>query len=56
MDLPSLGVPDVLGGVASAKRNYAFTTLPLARAGEALSKAEDATVDDMLLAVYDDLA
>ena len=52
MDLPFVGVPDVLGGVASAKRNYAFTTLPLAEL-KALGKAEDATVNDVLLAVLD---
>ena len=48
----SSSVPDVLGGVASAKRNYAFTTLPLAEL-KALGKAEDATVNDVLLAVLD---
>ncbi len=52
LDLPFLGIPDVLSGVASPKRNYAFTTLPLSEV-KALGKAADVTVNDVLLAVLD---
>jgi diacylglycerol O-acyltransferase len=52
MDLPFVGVPNVLSGPASAKRNYAFTTLPLGEL-KALGKREGATVNDMLLTVLD---
>ena len=52
LDLPFLDIPDVLSGVASPKRNYAFTTLPLGEV-KALGKAVDATVNDILLAVLD---
>ncbi|OYU93320.1 MAG: hypothetical protein CFE45_20990, partial [Burkholderiales bacterium PBB5] len=52
LDLPFLGIPDLLSGVASPKRNYAFTTLPLSEV-KALGKAADVTVNDVLLAVLD---
>ena len=52
MALPFVGVPRVLSGKASSKRNYAFTTLPLGEL-KALGKAADATVNDMMLAVLD---
>ena len=52
LDLPFLDIPDVLSSVASPKRNYAFTTLPLGEV-KALGKAADATVNDILLAVLD---
>jgi diacylglycerol O-acyltransferase len=52
MALPFLRVPRLLSGKASAKRNYAFTTLPLAEL-KAIGKAAEATVNDMLLAVLD---
>ena len=52
MDLPFVGVPRVFSGAASARRNYAYTTLPLAEL-KALGKLEGATINDMLLAVLD---
>ncbi|MBL0151251.1 MAG: hypothetical protein IPP87_22350 [Ideonella sp.] len=52
LDLPFFGIPDALGGAVSAKRNYAFTTLPLAEV-KSLGKAAGATVNDILLAVLD---
>ncbi|MFO1118199.1 MAG: wax ester/triacylglycerol synthase family O-acyltransferase [Beijerinckiaceae bacterium] len=52
LDLPYVGVPDVLTGPASSKRNFAFTTLPLQEL-KSLSKATDATINDLLLAVLD---
>ncbi|HEY2979352.1 MAG TPA: wax ester/triacylglycerol synthase domain-containing protein [Burkholderiaceae bacterium] len=52
MDLPFVGVPHALSGAVSAKRSYAFTTLPLAEL-KALGKAHEATINDMLLAVLD---
>jgi hypothetical protein len=52
MDLPFVGVPQVLSGPVSAKRNYAFATLPLGEL-KALGKAHEATINDTLLAVLD---
>ncbi len=52
LDLPYVGVPDVLTGPASSKRNFAFTTLPLQEL-KSLGKAADATINDLLLAVLD---
>jgi diacylglycerol O-acyltransferase len=52
LDLPFVGIPDVLGGAPSARRNYAFTTLPLSEI-KALGRTAGATVNDVLLAVLD---
>jgi len=52
MDLPFVGVPRALSGALSARRSYAFTTLPLAEL-KALGKAHEATINDTLLAVLD---
>jgi diacylglycerol O-acyltransferase len=52
MALPFVGVPRVLSGKASSKRNYAFTTLPLGEL-KALGRNAGATVNDMLLAALD---
>jgi WS/DGAT/MGAT family acyltransferase len=52
MDFPFVRVPQVLSGVASARRNYAFATLPLAEL-KTLGQREGATVNDMLLTVLD---
>lgn len=52
LDLPFVHVPDVLSGVASAKRCYAFTSLPLDDL-KAMGQGMEATVNDVLLAVLD---
>jgi diacylglycerol O-acyltransferase len=52
MALPFMRVPRVLSGKPSARRNYAFTTLPLGEL-KALGRSAGATVNDMLLAVLD---
>jgi hypothetical protein len=52
MALPFVSVPRVLVGKPSGKRNYAFTTLPLAEVKSA-GKRADASVNDVLLAVLD---
>jgi len=50
--LPFLGVPSAFHGRPSAQRTLAFCSLPLAEL-KAVGKANDATVNDMLLTVLD---
>jgi diacylglycerol O-acyltransferase len=52
MALPFVSVPRVLMGKPTGKRNYAFTTLPLAEV-KALGKSANASVNDVLLTVLD---
>ena len=52
LPLPFLKVPGVFEGKLSAKRSFAFCTLPLAEM-KALGKAHGATVNDLLLTVLD---
>ena len=52
LPLPFLRVPGAFDGKLSAKRAYAFCTLPLAEL-KAIGKANDATINDMLLTVLD---
>ena len=50
--MPFVNVPDAFGGGLSARRVFAFCTLPLPRL-KALGKAHGATVNDLLLTVVD---
>jgi diacylglycerol O-acyltransferase / wax synthase len=52
LPLPFLKVPGVFEGRLSAKRSFAWCTLPLAQM-KALGKAQGATVNDLLLTVLD---
>jgi len=52
LPLPFLKVPGVFEGRLSAKRSFAWSTLPLAEM-KALGKAHGATINDMLLTVLD---
>lgn len=52
LPLPFLNVPAAFDGRLSAKRSYAYCTLPLAEL-KVLGKAHGATVNDMLLTVLD---
>jgi WS/DGAT/MGAT family acyltransferase len=50
--LPYLQVPEAFDGKLSARRTYAYCTLPLAEM-KAIGKAQHATVNDLLLTVLD---
>ena len=52
LPLPFLNVPGAFDGKLSARRSYAYCTLPLAEL-KAVGKAHGATVNDMLLTVLD---
>ena len=52
LPLPFLNVPGVFEGKLSARRSFAWCTLPLAEM-KALGKAHGATVNDLLLTVLD---
>jgi WS/DGAT/MGAT family acyltransferase len=52
LPLPFLNVPRAFDGKLSARRSYAYCTLPLAEL-KAVGKAHGATVNDMLLTVLD---
>jgi diacylglycerol O-acyltransferase len=52
MSLPFVGIPRALSGRLSAKRSFAFCTLPIAEL-KAVGAARDAKLNDVLLATLD---
>ena len=52
LSLPYTGVPSVLRGTSSARRSFAYTTLPL-QAMKAFGKAHGATLNDVVLLSLD---